>query len=658
MSPFSQDASYALMERSSFSGIISQSPLDQLAIQPASTMNTPMNTLMNNLRNRRPTWTALNLVIASIVVPWIVASLIPREVFADDAVDSQVAIGSRIEKLRFKDIRGVPRDLSELGSHQAYVLVFVTSDCPIVKKTFPKLLELYGEYSPKDVAFVCVNVGLNDTLRDTASQALEYQAPWAFVKDYEAHTARALGITRTPEVAVLDSEHRLVYRGRVDDQIRLGGLKPSASREDLKLALEELLSGKPIGVPETVADGCAISAPKQSAAPIESELNFQQHIAPIVFDHCTTCHRPGTAAPFSLITHQDILAHTEMIQEVIRDETMPPWYANKHHGKFQNDRSLSDKQKEMFLEWLQSRKEIGPPNAAPEPPQFEDGPWRIGTPDLIITTLEQHTVPATGFVPYKYVVLPHVFLSDTWVSAFEIRPLNPAVVHHCNMAYATSQGASEETFITGYVPGGQPMDLTKFDNGVAYKLPAGSGLGLQIHYTTTGQEQKSRIQVGLRFPREKIRKQLYHFVLDPRGWKIPPGDGAFRISSAHELKRDADVLGIFTHMHVRGRDMTFFALDPSGSRETLLQIPNYNFEWQLGYEIEPGTKRFPKGTKIEAIAHFDNSPFNPYNPDPKATVEYGPQTVDEMFNGFVFYVDQNESLDIEVDPKTGRAKKK
>jgi hypothetical protein len=346
-----------------------------------------------------------------------------------------------------------------------------------------------------------------------------------------------------------------------------------------------------------------------------------------------------------------------MIQEVIRDETMPPWYANKHHGKFQNDRSLSTQQKEMLLEWLASERSIGPQDAAPAEPQFEETPWRIGTPDLIITTLEQHTVPATGFVPYKYVVLPHVFLSDTWVSAFEIRPLNPAVVHHCNMAYATSQGASEETFITGYVPGGQPMDLTKFDNGVAYKLPAGSALGLQIHYTTTGQEQKCRIQVGLRFPKKQVRKQLYHFVLDPRGWKIPPGDPAFRITSKHELKRDADLLGLFTHMHVRGRDMTFYAIDPSGSKETLLQLPNYNFEWQLGYELAPGTKLLPKGTQIEAVAHYDNSPLNPYNPDPKATVEYGPQTVDEMFNGFVFYVDQNELLQINVDPKTGRVKK-
>jgi hypothetical protein len=593
----------------------------------------------------------------ALVFAWIFIAL-GTPLRAEESLGTKIPIGTKVEALRFKDIRGVRRELSELGPHRAFVLTFVTSDCPIVKKTFPKLSELHSQFSKQDVAFVCVNVGLNDTIRDMASQAIEFQAPWAFIKDYDAQVAGMLGITRTPEVAVLDSEYRLIYRGRVDDQIRLGGVKPNASRSDLRLALEEHLAGKPVSVPETLADGCAISRAPATAESNTTTLNYHEHIAPIILEHCTSCHRPGTAAPFSLMTPQDVLGHAEMIQEVIRDETMPPWYANKKHGEFQNDRSLSDSQKEALQRWLASGRALGSGEQAPVPPKFEQTPWRIGTPDLIITTLEQHTVPATGFVPYKYVVLPHLFLNDTWVSAFEIRPLNPAVVHHCNMAYATSKGASEETFITGYVPGGQPMDLTKFDNQVAYKLPAGSALGLQIHYTTTGQEQKSRIQVGLRFPREKIRKQLYHFVLDPRGWKIPPGDPAFRISSEHELARDADLLGIFTHMHVRGRDMTFYAKDRSGSQETLLQIPNYNFEWQLGYEIAPGTKLYPKGTTIQAVAHFDNSPFNPYNPDPKATVEYGAQTVDEMFNGFVFYVDQNEILDIDVDPKTGRVKKK
>ena len=591
-----------------------------------------------------------------------------------EPVPTEIAgMGSKIETLSFKDIRGVTREFSELGVHRATVIMFTTTDCPIVNKTLPKLKELYAQYVLKDVAFLCINVGPNDTLQTMASQAIEYDAPWSFVKDYEARSAVVLGVQRTPEFVILNKESEICYRGRFDDQFRLGGARPSATRADLRLALDEVLEGKTVSVPQTPVDGCLITFPNQDEnalpegksqgaepkqAPVPGDQwTFHEHIAPIVFESCTPCHRPSTAAPFSLLTYEDCLAHAEMIADVVRDESMPPWYATKTHGTFQNNRSLKPAAKRTLLQWLDSRRAEGDPAKAPVPPNFVETPWRIGTPDLILTTIEQHTIPATGFVPYKYVVLPHLFLGETWVEAFEIRPLNSSVVHHCNMAYATSKGASEETFITGYVPGGQPMDLGRFENSVAYRIPAGAALGLQIHYTTTGKEEKCRIQVGLRFPKKQIRKQLHHFVLDPRGWKIPPGDPAYRIEAKHILQHDADLLGLFTHMHVRGRDMTFYANHHDGSRETLLQIPNYNFEWQLGYELAPGTKQLAKGTAIEAIAHFDNSSFNPYNPDTTATVEYGPQTVDEMFNGFVFYVDQHESLAIDVDPKTGRLRK-
>lgn len=617
-----------------------------------------------------------------IALPWLSLSLAvcfsgaQPSTHGFEPVPTEIAgIGSKIETLSFKDIRGVTREFSELGAHRATVIMFTTTDCPIVNKTLPKLKELYAQYILKDVAFLCINVGPNDTLQAMASQAIEYDAPWSFVKDYEARSAVVLGVQRTPEFVILNKESEICYRGRFDDQFRLGGARPSATRADLRLALDEVLEGKAVSVPQTPVDGCLITFPNQDTnalaegksqneeptqAPVSSpgdQWTFHEHIAPIIFESCTPCHRPSTAAPFSLLTYEDCLAHAEMIADVVRDESMPPWYATKTHGTFQNNRSLKPAAKRTLLQWLDSRRAEGDPAKAPMPPNFVETPWRIGTPDLILTTIEQHTIPATGFVPYKYVVLPHLFLGETWVEAFEIRPLNSAVVHHCNMAYATSKGASEETFITGYVPGGQPMDLGRFENSVAYRIPAGAALGLQIHYTTTGKEEKCRIQVGLRFPKKQIRKQLHHFVLDPRGWKIPPGDPAYRIDAKHILQHDADLLGLFTHMHVRGRDMTFYANHHDGSRETLLQIPNYNFEWQLGYELAPGTKQLAKGTAIEAIAHFDNSSFNPYNPDPTATVEYGPQTVDEMFNGFVFYVDQHESLAIDVHPKTGRVKK-
>lgn len=572
--------------------------------------------------------------------------------WAQEGNSKTVFLGSRVESLNFKDIRSVPRSLAELGGHKAYVFAFVTSQCPLVKKTLPKLKELYEQLGGKDVLFVCVNVGAEDSIRDVAAQALEYDLPFVFAKDYDLSVANALGATRTPEFVLLDQEHRVRYRGRFDDQFRLGGTRPAPSRSDLQTAINEVLAGELVSVPETIVDGCAITAAAPSR--VEKSLTFYRDVASIAYEHCTTCHRPNTAAPFSLITADDFASNAEMIREVIRDETMPPWYANKQHGKFQNDRSLSEAEKRTILAWIDSDRIAGDPSEGPTVPEFPDSKWRIGEPDLVITMLEQHSVPATGFVPYKYVILPHVFFNETWVEAFEIRPENPAVVHHCNMAYATSEGASDETFITGYVPGGQPMDLGRFNAGVAYRIPSGAGLGLQIHYTTIGTEQKSRIQVGLRFPKDKVRKQLHHFVLDPRGWKIPPHDPAFKIRSSHQLKHNADLLGLFTHMHVRGRDMTFFANFEDGKRECLLQIPNYNFEWQLGYELRPNSKILPKGTTVEAIAHFDNSPFNPYNPDPEKTVEYGPQTVDEMFNGFVFYIDHDENLELRIDPKSGR----
>jgi hypothetical protein len=571
---------------------------------------------------------------------------------AEDAKRSPVLLGSHVENLEFKDIRSVSRNLTDLGEHKAYVFAFVTTQCPLVKKTLPKLKELHSKLRTQDVLFVCVNVGVEDSIRDVAAQALDYDLPFIFVKDYDLSVANALGATRTPEFVLLDQEHHIRYRGRFDDQHRIGGTRPTPSRADLPIAIEEVLSGKQVSISETTVDGCSITP--SNPVRIDKPLTFYRDVASIVYEHCTTCHRPNTAAPFSLIRPEDLASNAEMIREVIRDETMPPWYANKKHGEFQNDRSLSESEKRTILTWLDSERIAGEPTDAPALPEVPDSKWRIGEPDLVVTMLEQHTVPATGFVPYKYVILPHVFFSETWVEAFEIRPENPTVVHHCNMAYATSAGASDETFITGYVPGGQPMDLGKFDNGVAYRIPSGSALGLQIHYTTIGKEQKCRIQVGLRFPKGPIRKQLHHFVLDPRGWKIPPNDPAFKIRSSHQLKHNADLLGLFTHMHVRGRDMTFFANTADGKQECLLQIPNYNFEWQLGYELRPKSKILPKGTTIEAIAHFDNSKFNPYNPDPEKTVEYGPQTVDEMFNGFVFYVDNDEELEIRVDPKTGR----
>lgn len=582
-----------------------------------------------------------------LVLLTLVSTLTPA--FADERMP---AIGDVIGELRFKDIRGLQRSLADLGKKRAYVFVFTTTQCPLVKRTIPKLIELDDKYGPKDVQLVAVNLGADDTIRDMAAQAIEYNASFPFVKDSDLSCVKRLGIQRTPEVAVLDANLKLVYRGRVDDQLRLGGARPEPTRRDLEEALRELLAGQPVSVATTTVDGCLITSPEPLATNGPAPT-FHKEVAPILSRRCVNCHRPGTAAPFSLLDHKDAAANAEMIAEVVVDQRMPPWFANPKHGKFQNDPSLTRDERDTLVRWVRTGRAVGDPNDAPPSPKFNDSKWRIGEPDLVVSMLLEESIPATGYVPYRHLLLPHIFLADTWLEAVEIRPDNPAVVHHCNMAYVTAQGAGIETFITGYVPGGQPLDLGRFDNGVAYFVPKLAGLGLQIHFTTTGKPEKCRISVGLRFPRRVVEKRLHHFLLDPHRIQIPPGHGAYEMRSSRTLKHDITLLGLFTHMHLRGKDMTFFADAPNQPRETLLQIPNYNFGWQLGYEIEPGTKRLPKGTKVEAIAHFDNSAFNPYNPDPKRTVPYGQQSYDEMFNGYVFYVVDDEKLNVTVDPKTG-----
>jgi hypothetical protein len=347
-----------------------------------------------------------------------------------------------------------------------------------------------------------------------------------------------------------------------------------------------------------------------------------------------------------------------MIAEVVSEGRMPPWYASADFGHFYNRRCLSAEEKQTIAHWVRSGMELGDASKLPIPPpapKSEDR-WLIGKPDLVLKA-PQHDIPAKGLVDYKYVFLPYLFLSDTWMQGIQILPDNPRVVHHCNMAYIeTTDKTKKANFITGTVPGGAPMTL---EDNVGFRIPRAAGLVLQIHYVTTGKEEKCQISVGFKYANGLVQKQLRHIVLDHKNrFEIPPGAPAHAMSDSRVLDRDAAALGLFVHMHVRGRDMTFRAVRPDGTSETLLMVPNYNFDWQMPYRWRPGEMVFPKGTRLEAVAHFDNSAFNPYNPDPKATVRYGQQTQDEMFNGYVFFTDAQEQLNLNVDGKTGQARTK
>jgi thiol-disulfide isomerase/thioredoxin len=567
----------------------------------------------------------------------------------------EVPLGTKIQALSFKDIRHLPRSLDELGKQKAFVFVFTNTTCPLVQKYWPRLKRLQASYESRGVQFVSINVGLSDSIRDVASQSIEFGILFPNVKDMTGDCVRALGVSRTPEVVVLDAQHRLVYRGRIDDQYRLGGALPTARTHYLRQAIDQLLAGEEIETSETPVDGCEITLPDLTVSKAARELTFADHVQPLIAKHCVRCHRPGTAAPFSLTSFQNVKSQLKMIAEVVDEQRMPPWYASPKHGKFQNDRSLSAKARATIVNWIRAGAKPGDLSAVQvETAKADPNEWRIGKPDLVLTTLTSERLPADGYIPYKYVILPHVFAFDTWVEAIEIKPSNRRVVHHANLAYgAPGRKPSVKTFLTGYVPGGQAMKLSHFDNNVACRIPALSMLGLQIHYTTTGKPEECKISVGLRFARKPVQKQLHFRLLDPHRFRIRPRHSAYPISDSATLNHDVSILGLFCHMHVRGKDMTFFAHHPNGKKQTLLEIPNYNFDWQHAYEIKPGDVRLPKGTRLEAIAHYDNSRFNPYNPDPNKEVRYGAQTFDEMMNGYIFFTVDSEELGLKINPKTG-----
>ncbi len=563
-----------------------------------------------------------------------------------------VPIGSKIDRLTFKDIRYLPRSLDELGEAKFIVLAFLTTSCPVAQRSIPTLNRLEKEYRTQGVRFAAVNVGQEDTIRDMAKQALDFQMVMPMLKDDGGAAARKLGVLRTPEVVILDEQRVLRYRGRIDDRYRLGGSRSEPTRSDLKEALTELLAGQEVSVPETPVDGCLITFHVPS--PSNQTVTYAEHIAPILRRHCIECHRPETAAPFFLLTYEQAAQRANTLAEVVREERMPPWYASPEHGQFVNRRGLSAEEKQRIADWVRQGKPAGDLAKLPPLPEEVVKPsskWLIGEPDLVLNVTE-HEIPAEGEVAYKYVFLPFLFTEDTWIQDLQILPDNPRVVHHANLAYlVVGEGFKMNNFITGYVPGGEPMRLT---DQVGFKIPKRSIIGIQIHYVTTGKPERCQIKIGMRYAREVIRKQLRFKLIADYRFAIPPEAPAHRVEARRRLEEESVGVGLFIHMHLRGRDMTFLARRPDRKEpEVLLVVPNYSFDWQMPYRWAKDAMRFPAGTVIECIAHYDNSSFNPYNPDPKATVRDGQQTKDEMMNGFFFYTLANEDLNLTINPKNG-----
>jgi peroxiredoxin/mono/diheme cytochrome c family protein len=545
--------------------------------------------------------------------------------------------GKPIPAFTLKDTAGHPVSLADYKDAKAVVIIFIGTECPINNAYMPRLTELHRAYSSHGVQFLAINSNQQDTPQRVAEHARQHGIPFPVLKDPVSAVADQFGAKRTPEAFVLDAERRIRYHGRIDDQFGVGYQRPKPTQRDLQDALHEVLEGKPVTRPVVPVAGCIIArAPKAKG---DAPVTFTREVARILQKNCQECHRPDQIGPMPLLTYDDAAAWSETIREVVQERRMPPWRADPRYGKFENDRSLSKDERAALLAWIDAGCPKGDDRDLPAPRHFDPG-WVIGTPDLILTMQEKDafTVPAkspANGIPYKYFEVPTNFKEDHWVVRAEARPGAPSVVHHIVIfivppghQFIPEQGNGP--VLCGTAPGDMPTILPP---GTAKKIPAGSKLVFQMHYTPNGKQETDRSRVGLIFAKERPRQQVYTVAIANMDLEIPPGADNYRAESTFKFPADGKILNFMPHMHLRGKDFLYEAIYPDGRKETLLSVPQYNFNWQSVYRFATLVP-MPKGSRIHCVAHYDNSAKNPNNPDPSKEVYWGDQTWEEMMIGW------------------------
>lgn len=554
-------------------------------------------------------------------------------------------VGRQIKPLVFSDIDGKQHQLPDQETASRLTVFCLTSTtCPLSRRYLPTVARMAAE-AAAGVRFVLVNPIASDTPETIAAAAAA--APQAiYVHDPEGRLCQQLAATSTTDVVLIDAKNTVVYHGAVDDQYGFGYAREQPQRRYLADAIDAVLSGVHPEVAATDAPGCDLGFEVQASG--EASVTYHGRISRIIQRHCLECHRDGGLGPFSLETFADLAAHAGMIDTVVTNRTMPPWFAadsgarpaGDHPLVWANDRSLAAADREDLLAWLRGGRPLGDPAMAPAAITFPDE-WQIGTPDAIWEFSEAIPVQATGVMPYRYITVDTGLSESKWVRAIEVQPGDPEVVHHVIISIEqTGQdaGTLAEREVDGlwaaYVPG---QAVWEYPDGLARFLPAGARLVFQMHYTPNGNATTDRTRVGVIYADEPPTHEVRVKGIANHRIEIPPHAARHQEVASLRLPVAATVLGFLPHLHLRGTACRYEVIDSDGNTETLLDIPRYDFNWQLLYRYaQPRT--FRAGDTLRFSAWFDNSAGNPANPDPTATVHWGQQTFDEMLLGYVEYV--------------------
>jgi mono/diheme cytochrome c family protein len=585
-----------------------------------------------------------------------------------------------LAELSFPDAKGQRVAWKDCAGRNATVVVFLSFDCPMSTSYAKPLADLAAASDGKGVKFVAF-CPTDEEPAKVAGAAAEYKLGFPVFKDEKLRAADALGATTMPQVFVLGAKGEVQYRGLIDDGYS-ERLVPNqkVTQRYLESALAEVLAGKAVSVAKTDPLGCKIARPRAEAK--AGGPTYYKDVLPVLQRHCQVCHRPGEVGPFPLMEYSHAVAWADDIKKYTQNRRMPPW--KPRDGKeFIGDRRMSEKEIDTLAKWVEGDCPKGDPKDAPAPVKFPQG-WILGKPDLVLEMPDDFVLGPTGKDVFRVFVLPTGLTEDKYVTAFQVRPGNPRIVHHAVNFYDTTGSAmkSQELaraaekkltkpgdvdigagFTSGMLPGIRlnPADLfaakppygplggwapgivpREMASGTGLLLPKGSDVVMQLHYHRNGKLEKDRTQLGLYFAKKPVERTLSgmavpgKFKLDKKGeglGYIPAGERNFVARGSWYALEDCTIQMVMPHMHLLGKSVKITMTPPKGKTETIIDVPEWDYNWQEVYFLKEPLK-VPAGTRFEIEAVFDNSASNPKNPhSPPIDVKFGEQTTDEMLFG-------------------------
>lgn len=567
------------------------------------------------------------------------------------------------------DLSGKMQNLRQNDRKHVRVFVFLSTECPIANSYLPTLNNLQKRMTESKASVELFGVVFDPSITRASARKhyTDYKASFPILFDASGLMADVLAPTHVPEAFVLDSNGKLVYRGAIDNTWEeIGRRRPKVEKRYLADAAFAAASGDTIEIPQTKPVGCLVEqAPSKKNS---AEVTYNRDIAPIIHARCMNCHRPGQVAPFSLTNYTQVAKRGRQIMRVTKGRIMPPWIPAPADHKFVDERWLSNRELELLNNWVDNGSAEGVAEDLPPTPKFVDG-WRLGKPDLIVKTPKPFHVPADGPDLFQNFVIPLEIQEDKLVAAIEFHPGNKRVAHH-SVLFLDSSGAARKLdratpepgysnfggpgFLPSGALGGWSVGNTprRLPNGMGRYLKKGSDLVVQMHYHPTGKEEVDQSEVGIYF----VDAPVAHSLKQPAKlvgsiWmanyqmEISAGDKEYRRTTTYTLPKSVIMVGVVPHMHLLGKSMKVTATLPDESSKTLVDIQNWNYNWQDEYYYEqPFT--LPAGTQLRLDAVFDNSAENPSNPNsPPQRVTWGEETDDEMLYCF-FLISSQKTEDL------------